>query len=77
MATPEFIGMQCDHCQNTVAATFDGWLRTGRNGQEMFRNHSEAYKAARHLGWYIAEVELCPACAEAYAVEKSGEEVPS
>ena len=84
MATPEFISLQCDHCGGALAQIYDGqrwahqWVVAQPNDGlelEMFINHSEAYRAGRKAGWYIAEAELCPTCAEAYAVEKSSEEL--
>ena len=81
MATPEFIALKCDHCPNWYA-----WsnLRSGfvsaptheGSGNEIFHfeTHASAYRAGREDGWYIAEVELCPVCADAYAIEKSSEE---
>jgi len=66
MATPEYIGLRCDHCDCDYAA--------GGYTCAIFSNHTEAYQAARDSGWYIAEVELCPTCAEAYAIERTSED---
>lgn len=81
MATPEFISLQCDHCGG--ALSYDACLRTNwitvqpNDGYApfMFENHSQAYAAGRKAGWYIAELELCPEHAEAYAIEKASQEV--
>ena len=77
--TPEFISLQCDHCGGALTHLYDGrYVVTEPNDgkiPEMFVNHSEAYRAGRAAGWYIADLELCPTCAEAYAVEKSNQEV--
>lgn len=68
MATPKLTLLKCDHCpsyyRRDTDVTFD-W----------FEDESEAYKAGRKAGWYIAELELCPLCADAYALEKSNQEV--
>jgi hypothetical protein len=73
MATPEFIALKCDHCPNWMANGITNLTRY-RNNAVVFDNHTAAYNAGREDGWYIAEVELCPVCAEAYAIEKSSEE---
>lgn len=77
--TPEFIALQCDHCPNAITEGTEPYLvRTSEWGGEFepvfFQNHSEAYREAKKLGWYIADVELCPECAEHYAVEKTSQE---
>ena len=67
MATPEYIGLQCDHC---------GADYMDMSGHELaiFQNHSEAYACAREDDWYIAEVELCPTCADAYVIERTSQD---
>jgi hypothetical protein len=68
MATPEYIGLRCDHC---------GCDYMDMSGHELaiFQNHSEAYACARADEWYIdVWVELCSNCAEAYAIERTSED---
>lgn len=76
--TPEFISLQCDHCGGALVCLYDGRYVVAEPNDgiqpTMFLNHSEAYAAGRKSGWYIAELELCPKHAEAYAIEKASEE---
>jgi hypothetical protein len=72
MSTPEFIALKCDHCAKYINEM--GHLDESSRHALTFDNHASAYQAGREDGWYIAEVELCPICAEAYAIEKSSEE---
>ena len=71
MSTPEFIALKCDHCPSYLG---EDDSPSTMEAAACWMSHASAYRSGRRAGWYIAEVELCPTCAEAYAIEKSSEE---
>lgn len=76
MSNPEFIAQRCDACPNWHAwHPLSGFAAApagpgSRHDIVHFKNHSDAHSAARAAGWYIAEVDLCPACVEEREVPK-------
>lgn len=71
MSNPEFIAQKCDACPNWLAwsnmrsAIVHAPAGPGTGNDIIhFENHSEAHREARTKGWYLAEVDLCPACVE-------------
>lgn len=71
MSNPEFIAQKCDGC-GKLLTEHGTTIAIGHVGDPIayLTNHSEAHRHARAAGWYIAEVDLCPVCAEKREVPK-------
>lgn len=64
MSNPEYVGQCCDGCGGHLYLDHAGEYYVARDHGTHWLNHSEANRAARAAGWYIADKDLCPECRE-------------